>query len=390
MAFKLRFAHLHADHGGEPFTEVFTGDFDFGLFDLLGSGFLGIFLEHTGHRSAETGQVRTALDGVDVVDVGVEIFAVRRVVDDGHFYRDSFLFGVDVDDILNEGHARGVLVAHELAQALLAVERLAARFALLVQVAFIGKDDGQPGVEESQFAHTVGQNVILIFDRSENVGIGPKLLARASAVGFAHHLHFVERFSGFVFLLIDFPITEHLRLHARGERIDTRHAHTVQTARHLIGTFVELTAGMEHRHHDLERAHTFFLMNVHRDTTAVVLHHNGVVRTNRDFNMGAISCQGFVDRVVHRLIDEVMKSFFADITDIHGRTLAHCFQAFEHLDIGGRIAGRLVLYFFHSYGVNNGAKIQLFFETTNFSRRKAGADLSAILAKYSLTRREAY
>ena len=73
-----------------------------------------------------------------------------------------------------------------------------------------------------------------------------------------------------IFLLIDFSVTKHLRKHVRGKRVDARNADTVQTARHFVRTFVELTAGVQHRHHHLQGAHALFLVDVDGDTASVV------------------------------------------------------------------------------------------------------------------------
>src|SRR3712207_8930472 len=67
------------DHGGEAFAEVFAGNLDLGLLDLLGNlrVAVGIVLQHTGEGLAETRHVGTALDGVDVVDVGEDRKSTR-------------------------------------------------------------------------------------------------------------------------------------------------------------------------------------------------------------------------------------------------------------------------------------------------------------------------
>ena len=118
LTLKLRFCHLHADYGSETFTEVFTRDFNLRLFNLLLSGLFCILLQHTRHRRAETSKVSTSFDGVDIVDVRVEIFRITSVVDNRHFYRDAFLLRVDVDHIRDKWSTHRILVAHKLAQTL--------------------------------------------------------------------------------------------------------------------------------------------------------------------------------------------------------------------------------------------------------------------------------
>ena len=59
LSFKLRFGHLDGDNCGQTFAEVIAGNLYFGLFQHL--VVFGIFLQGAGQRTAEAGQVRTAV-----------------------------------------------------------------------------------------------------------------------------------------------------------------------------------------------------------------------------------------------------------------------------------------------------------------------------------------
>ena len=63
--------------------------------------------------------------------------------------------------------------------------------------------------------------------------------------------------------------------------------------------------------------------------------------------MRAIACECFVDRVVNGFINEVVQTFLTNVADVHGRALAHSFQAFKHLDITGGIIATVLFDFFH-------------------------------------------
>ena len=290
----------------------------------------------------------TAFDRIDVVDIRVKVLTIARVVNDGHLNRNAFLLGVDVNHIGNERIAHGILVAHELAQTTFRVKNFTTRVALLVFFSLIGERDGESGIQEGQFAQTIGEDVILIFGGGENFRVGPELLARTALVGLADHFHRVEGMSLFVFLLVDFTIAEHLRKHVRGKRVDARNADTVQTTRHFIRTFVELTAGVEHRHHHLQGTHALFFVHIDGDTASVVLYNDRIVLANHHINVGAETGQGFVDGVIHRFIDQMVQTFLADVADVHRRTLANGLQTFEYLDIRRGITRGFMLLFFHA------------------------------------------
>ena len=105
LSLKLWFGDFDGDDGGQTFAEVFAGDFDLGFLKLLGCGLFGIFLQHSRHCHTEADEVGTAFDGVDVVDVGVEVLAVGGVIHNSHLDGNVVLLGADVDDIVEEVRA---------------------------------------------------------------------------------------------------------------------------------------------------------------------------------------------------------------------------------------------------------------------------------------------
>ena len=49
--------------------------------------------------------------------------------------------------------------------------------------------------------------------------------------------------------------------------------------------------------------------------------------------------EGFVDRVVHHLVHQVVQTTRPGGADVHARALAHRLQAFQHLDLLGAVGG---------------------------------------------------
>ena len=121
----------------------------------------------------------------------------------------------------------------------------------------------------------------------------------------------------------------------------------MQTAGYFVASLIELTTGMQHGHDDFQGTLVLFLVHIHRDATSVVLNSDAVVLIDCNFNVCTESGQSFVDGVVHRLIHEVMEALFADITDVHGRTLAHGFKSFEDLDVTRAVIRAFLDFFFH-------------------------------------------
>ena len=63
--------------------------------------------------------MRTTLDGVDVINIGVYVLVEVRVVDHRYLYRRTVFVGIEVDHLADERRTRTVDVTYELAQTLL-------------------------------------------------------------------------------------------------------------------------------------------------------------------------------------------------------------------------------------------------------------------------------
>ncbi len=227
-----------------------------------------------------------------------------------------------------------VNVAHKLLQSVLGVEDLCACLSLVVR-AHVGERDADAGIEVCQFAHAARHHIPLEGCRGEDGGIGPELLARAPLGGLAHGLHGIEGLALLILLLIDMAVTVDLRKHVRGQGIDTTHAHSMQTTRHLVRVLVELTASVEHSHHDLQGTLVQLLVLIDGDAASVVFHGATAIRIEGHLNVGAIACHGLVDTVVHGLVDEMVETLLRHVADVHGRSFANGLKAFKHLDVGG-------------------------------------------------------
>ena len=185
LALELRFRHLDADDGGQSFTEVIGADVK--LEFVQHPARFRVLLQCQRQSTAETGEVRTALVGIDVVDVGEEVLRKRRVVRHSHFHWYSVALPAYVNDFGNEGLAVRVEVAHEILEAFRRVEGLAQEpevvaFLVLHPLAEVGQGDGQPLVEEGQLAHAIRQRVVGVDEGLEDLLIGLEFDRRAVLV----------------------------------------------------------------------------------------------------------------------------------------------------------------------------------------------------------------
>ena len=276
----------------------------------------------------------------------MEVLGVSGVIHDGHLDGRALLLCIEIDDVVEEVRTTAVDVAHEVLQAAFAVEHFLPCVALFVRT-HVGQRNGDAGVQISQLTHTVGQNVIFICSGREDSLVGPELLTCAAQFGCTDDFNTRHGFADAVLLLIDLAVAIDLADHLGRKSIHTAHADAVQTTRDLVRALVELTTGMQYCHHDFEGALVLLLVHIDGNATTVVLNGNAVVFVDGYFDVCAIACQSFVNRVIDGLIHEVVQALLADVADVHGRAFTYGFQSFQHLYVRGTVFLLFLFDFFH-------------------------------------------
>src|SRR5690606_39454539 len=122
-----------------------------------------------------------------------------------------------------------------------------------------------------------------------------------------------------------------------GECVHDAHADAVQTAGHLVCVLVELAAGVQHRHRDLDARPPFGRVPVDRDAAAVVGHGDGVVLADHDVDARAVAGKCLVHGVVHDLVHQVVQAARTRGADVHAGPAPHRLQPLENLDLAGAV-----------------------------------------------------
>ena len=341
LSLKLRLKDLNRDNGGESLTEVLGLNVNFHLVEHL--AVLGIFLERRAQTAAETGEVGTTLNGVDVVDKGIDVLVKRGVIGHGNFHGDVALVGANVDNIVDERLLAGVDVAHKLIKTCAAKKLLAAGISLLVFLTQVGEGELYTGVQVGQVAQASGKDAILVDGGlGKDSGIGVELNGGAVLVAaLAYHLNLAGGLAIGIFLAINLAATANLGTQVIAKRVNARNSHAVQATRHFVRTFIKFSTGMKHCHHHLKGRLVKFFMFVNGDSATVVANGYRIILANYHVNGVAKTGKSLVDGVVNHLTNKVVQSLNTRIANVHCRTLANCLKAFEHLNVMGRI-----LFFF--------------------------------------------
>ena len=269
----------------------------------------------------------TTLDGIDIVHIRIHILSKVGIVQDCHLYWSAKLLRIQVNHLANQRSAVAVDITNKLAQTILRVEHLALVTSILVLLAAVGQTDTHTCIQVCQLTHTVGQDLVLIHSLSKDTAVRPELYSRTCAFAFsvcANHAHRSQWLTSRIILCVDLTITTNLYVQFSGECIHTAHTHTVQTARHLVAVLVELTTSVQYGHYHLQRALLLFWVNIHRNTTTVILYGDRVILVDDHFDIATETCQCLVNRVIHHLIYQVVKTLLRDIANIHRRAFTHC------------------------------------------------------------------
>src|SRR5690606_32697706 len=138
-----------------------------------------------------------------------------------------------------------------------------------------------------------------------------------------------------VALTPDAAVAPDLHVEPLGQRVHDADAHPVQTAGDLVRRLVELAAGVQHGHRQLDTGLLLDRVHVDGNAAAVVDHRDGIVRVDDDVDPGACAGERLVHRVVHDFVDEVVQAARPGGADVHARTLPYGFQTLEDLDLPG-------------------------------------------------------
>ncbi len=140
-------------------------------------------------------------------------------------------------------------------------------------------------------------------------------------------------------LAVERLVARHLDLQQVGECVHHRDADAVQAARGLVDLRVELTAGVQRGHDDLERRLAGeFRVRVDRDAAAVVGDDEGAGLLKLHLDEAGMAGDRLVHRVVDHLGEQVVERPLVGAADIHAGPAPDGLQPLQHLDVGGGVA----------------------------------------------------
>ena len=107
----------------------------------------------------------------------------------------------------------------------------------------------------------------------------------------------------------------------------------MESARHRVTAAAELAAGVQDGEDHLDSRLILRLVEIDRNAATVVDDPHSTVFEHGDQDGVAVSGESLVDRIIHDLVDEVVKTAGAGGADIHAWALAYRLETLKHLDL---------------------------------------------------------
>ena len=259
------------------------------------------------------------------------------------FHLNAIFFGVHINNVRMKGVLLRIHIGDIFANPAFVEIDLFMGFTRFAEGlrALITKDDLDATVEVGELTQAARKGGVIKTDAAgEDLDIRLETHRRAGAARFTRfRLQAADRRAPFKALLMHLVLPVHRDFHPLREGVHHRHANTVQAARHLVTASAKLAAGMEHGEHRFQGALAGAGVNIGGDAAAVVGHPAGAIGLQGDHDVGAVARQGFIHRVIHHLVNQVVQTAGTGAADVHPRALTHRLQTLKNLDLLGAVGG---------------------------------------------------
>jgi hypothetical protein len=196
--------------------------------------------------------------------------------------------------------------------------------AMLTAGALVEDFDSDTSVEEGKLSQALRENIETEVCRFEDQRIWLEGNAGTALFRRANFLKRRFRLPPLIALAVDLTVAAYLHFQELGKSVYYRDTYSMEPAGNLVRLPIEFAARVEACHHHFDSTHAFLLVDVHRDSPAVVLDSHRTVDVQRNPDVVTKPGQGLIDRVIHHLEHQVMKTSLTGVPDVHPRPLTNC------------------------------------------------------------------
>ena len=200
-------------------------------------------------------------------------------------------------------------------------------------LSLVAQNYSYSAVEERLLSHSVCKNIVLEdrFLKYRGVGLEGHLYSVRSFGTLSFFAEGTRDLTSLKSLGISLSLIAVVKLDPLGKRVYNGCADAVKTSGYLISTATEFSARVKYGINHLRRRYTLFWVDSRRNTASVILYGNTVSLVYSNGYLIAKARKSLVNRVIHYLVNKVMKSADRGSTYIHTRTLSYRLKSLKNL-----------------------------------------------------------
>ena len=248
-----------------------------------------------------------------------------------NLYIDAVTLALTVNNVFIQSFFALVQILNKLFDTALVMEG----FCALLSRSLVRQDDAQVFGQECHFTQTLTQYIIVIYRILKNASIRGEgyfctsLLCRAVTNDFQR----IHGFSTLIALLINVSVSAYLNFQPVRKGVYYGSTYTVQSAGYFVPSTAKFSTCMQNGKYNLYRRFSGFVVDVYRDSTAVIGNGNGIAFVDRYIYLRAKSCKRLIHCIIHNLVYKMVKSAGRSTSDIHTRSFSYCFETFQNLNL---------------------------------------------------------
>ena len=213
----------------------------------------------------------------------------------------------------------------------------------------IGEGDGQALVEKGHLLQAARDGLEVVIGGLEDIRVRPESDRGARLLGLLALLD--AAWHGALVSLEPFvPVAGDVGFQPGRQGVDHRDADAVQAAGDLVGTLLELAAGVQNGHHDVDGGDAGRLVHLDGDAAAIVADLDATVLEQAHIDLFGESRHRLVDGVIDDLPHQMVQAPLSGRADVHAGTFANGLETFEDGDLRGAVLRRWFLRLLGSHG----------------------------------------
>ncbi|EKD30473.1 MAG: hypothetical protein ACD_78C00047G0003 [uncultured bacterium (gcode 4)] len=305
--------------------------FEIGVFFLQYLLFAGVFIDSTSQCCLKPCHMRSSVGGRHIVyetDDTLRVIVFLVLKSDLHL--DIVEILVCIEDTVPDGVNSSVEVMN------VGLNPSFEEESVFRSSKLIRESQGNPLREICLLSETSQNRIIVEYNGREHGSVRPESNDSSMDIGFLTGWRSRTVWNtALVRLRIHLFIFMNPNLHLVGKSIYHRCSYSMETSGYLVPALrsSELSSGVKHRHNRLKSGFTRLWVDIYGNTATIIPDRYGSVRVHGNRDMFRMTRHRLIDGVINNLPNEVMKSLFVGLPDVHTGSFSYRLKTLKNLYI---------------------------------------------------------